>query len=128
MSPVSSVSACWTWWLQTCSIDPVALRLKNFIQPAEMPYTVGQTRPDTPPTVFDSGNYPMALQRALEEIDYDALKPLQGMYKDGKYHGIGMGCFVKNTGMGPYEGARVVIHSAKQIAVVPGHCDHGTGP
>ena len=42
-----------------------------------MPYTVGQTRLGMPPMVFDSGNYPMALQRALDEIDYDALKSLQ---------------------------------------------------
>src|SRR5947207_15562222 len=83
----------------------------------EMPYTVGQTRLGMPPMVFDSGNYPMALQRALDEIDYDALKSLQGVCQEGKYHGIGMGCFVKWTGLGPYEGARVVIHSATHIVV-----------
>ena len=109
-------------------IDPIELRLKNFMQPEEMPYTVGQTRPGVPPTVFDNGNYPMAFQRALDEIDYDALKTMQGVYKEGKYHGVGVGCFVKNTGTGPYEGARVVIHSANQITVVPRHYDHGTGP
>ena len=85
-------------------LDPVALRLHNLIQPEHMPYTVGLTRPGVPPTVFDSGNYPMALQRALEEIDYAALRPL-GALQAGKYHGIGIGCFVKNTGLGPYEGA-----------------------
>jgi carbon-monoxide dehydrogenase large subunit len=108
-------------------LDPVALRLKNLVQPEDMPYTVGQTRPDVPPMVFDSGNYPMALQRALEEIDYDSLKALQGVYKDGKYHGIGMGCFVKWTGLGPYEGARVIIHSANHIAVYLGIATMGQG-
>src|SRR5215470_2832599 len=108
-------------------LDPVELRLKNFVQPEEMPYTVGQTRPGVPPTVFDNGNYPMALQRALDELDYDSLKASQGVYKDGKYHGIGVGCFVKNTGMGPYEGARVVIHSARQITVSLGITTMGQG-
>ncbi|HYY16008.1 MAG TPA: xanthine dehydrogenase family protein molybdopterin-binding subunit, partial [Gammaproteobacteria bacterium] len=74
-------------------LDPVELRLKNFIQPSDMPYTVGRTRPDTPPAVFDSGNYPLALQRALDQIDYAQLKPLQGRHENGKYHGIGVGCF-----------------------------------
>jgi carbon-monoxide dehydrogenase large subunit len=108
-------------------LDPVALRLKNLVQPEEMPYTVGQTRLGMPPMVFDSGNYPMALQRALDEIDYDSLKLLQGVCKEGKYHGIGMGCFVKWTGLGPYEGARVVIHSAQHIAVYLGIATMGQG-
>src|SRR5262249_32846082 len=108
-------------------LDPVELRLKNFVPPEAMPYTVGQTRPGVPPTVFDNGNYPMAFQRALDEIDYEALKAMQGVYKDGKYHGIGMGCFVKNTGTGPYEGARVVIHGANQITVCLGITTMGQG-
>src|SRR5215467_12294040 len=108
-------------------MDPVALRLKNLVQPEEMPYTVGQTRLGMPPMVFDSGHYPMALQRALDEIDYDSLKSLQGVCQEGKYHGIGMGCFVKWTGLGPYEGARVVIHSAKHIVVYLGIATMGQG-
>lgn len=108
-------------------IDPVALRLKNFVQPGDMPYTVGVTRPGVAPMVFDSGNYPMALQRALEEIDYAALQPLQGTAQDGKYHGIGMACFVKNTGLGPYEGARIVVHSAQHIVIYLGITTLGQG-
>ena len=108
-------------------IDPVALRLKNFIQPSEMPYTVGKTRPDGPPTVFDSGNYPSAFRRALDQIDYDTLKPLQGRRQDGKYHGIGIGCFVKNTGQGPFEGARVVVSGANRDRRVSGYHVAGAG-
>ena len=108
-------------------IDPVALRLKNFIQPSEMPYTVGQTRPNGPPTVFDSGNYPSAFQHALDQIDYDTLKPLQGRRLDGRYHGIGIGCFVKNTGQGPFEGARVVVNGANRIDVYLGITSLGQG-
>jgi carbon-monoxide dehydrogenase large subunit len=108
-------------------LDPVELRLKNFIQPSEMPYTVGQTRPDGPPTVFDSGNYPSAFRRALEQIDYDTIKSLQGRRQNGRYHGIGIGCFVKNTGQGPYEGARVVVNGANQIDVYLGITSLGQG-
>ena len=108
-------------------IDPVELRLHNFIQPSDMPYTVGETRPNTPPTIFDSGDYPGALQHALARIDYDQLKPLQGMYQDGKYHGIGIACFVKNTGLGPYEGARIVVSGANKVAVYLGISTLGQG-
>ena len=109
-------------------IDPVELRLKNLVQqPSQMPYEVGQTRPDGRPTVFDSGDYPKALRRALDEIGYEALMPLQGKYEDGKYHGIGIGCFVKNTGLGPYEGARIVVKGADQIEVYLGITTMGQG-
>jgi aerobic carbon-monoxide dehydrogenase large subunit len=108
-------------------LDPVELRLKNFIQPSDMPYTVGQTRPNTSPTVFDSGNYPAALQCALEHIDYERLRLLQGAYEGGKYHGIGVGCFVKNTGQGPFEGARIVVDRANRIAVYLGISSLGQG-
>jgi carbon-monoxide dehydrogenase large subunit len=108
-------------------LDPVVLRLHNLIQPEQMPYTVGPTRPGVPPTVFDSGNYPMALQRALEEIDYAALRPMQGTLQAGKYHGIGIGCFVKNTGLGPYEGARIVVSDANQVTVSLGITTLGQG-
>jgi carbon-monoxide dehydrogenase large subunit len=108
-------------------LDPVALRLHNLVQPEHMPYTVGPTRPGVAPTVFDSGNYPMALQRALDEIDYTALRPLQGTLQAGKYHGIGIGCFVKNTGLGPYEGARIVVSDANQVTVSLGITTLGQG-
>jgi CO/xanthine dehydrogenase Mo-binding subunit len=107
-------------------LDPVALRFKNLLQPTEMPYTLGMTRPGVN-TVFDSGNYPLALQQALAKIDYDTLKSFQGTCRNGKYHGIGIGCFVKNTGLGPYEGARIVIHSDHQVTVSLGITTLGQG-
>jgi carbon-monoxide dehydrogenase large subunit len=108
-------------------IDPVELRFRNFIQPSEMPYTVGQTRPGSPPTVFDSGNYPSAFQRALEQSDYKGLTRQQGKQPDGKYHGVGVGCFVKNTGQGPFEGARIVASGANNVAVYLGITSLGQG-
>ena len=103
---------------QDLNIDPVELRFKNLIRPDEIPYTVGVTRPGSMPTVLDSGNYPSALQRGLDEFEYERLKPLQGQLKDGRYHGTGIACFVKNTGgLEPYEGARIVIGDRNDVAV-----------
>jgi len=99
-------------------IDPVELRFKNLIRPEEIPYEVGVTRPGSSPTVLDSGNYPSALKRGLDEFGYETLKPLQGRSKDGRYHGTGIACFVKNTGgLEPYEGARIVIGDRNDVAV-----------
>ena len=108
-------------------IDPVALRLKNFIQPSEMPYTVGKTRPDGPPTVFDSGNYPSAFRRALDQIDYNALQPLRGEAAGWEVSRHRHRMFCEETGQGPFEGARVVVSGANQIAVYLGITSLGQG-
>ncbi|MFQ6026354.1 MAG: xanthine dehydrogenase family protein molybdopterin-binding subunit [Dehalococcoidia bacterium] len=109
-------------------IDPAELRLKNLIPASDMPYEVGITRPDSAPMVYDSGDYPAVLKKALEVIDYQGIKSLQGQPKDGKYHGVGVACFVKSTGGGlPYEGARVVVTGPDQVAVYLGIATLGQG-
>ena len=109
-------------------IDPVELRRRNLIQPSEMPYRVGYTRPDPTPIVYDSGNYPALLTKVLEVLDYDNRKHLQGQQVDGEYHGIGVACFVKSTGGGQsFEGARVVVTGGEAVAVYLGIATMGQG-
>ena len=55
------------------------------------------------------------------------MKPLQGQKRDGRYHGIGIGWFVKNTGLGPSEGARVAITGPESVAVYLGIATLGQG-
>jgi carbon-monoxide dehydrogenase large subunit len=108
-------------------LDAVELRQRNFIQPDAIPYHLGDTRPGFGPTIFECGDFPAALHQVLERIDYAALQPLQGTYRDGKYHGIGVGCFVKGTGLGPYEGARLVIGDEGRVSVYLGLATMGQG-
>ena len=108
-------------------IDPIDLRRKNLIQPEEIPYELGPTRPGIASTIFDSGDYPRALEHALDRFGYDELKPLQGQMREGRYHGIGIGWFVKNTGLGPSEGARVAITGPESVAVYLGIATLGQG-
>ena len=94
-------------------MDPAEFRLKNLIQPEMMPYELGRTRPELYSIIYDSGDYPALLRQALEDIGYDSLRPQIGKEIDGKYHGVGMACFVKSTGTGdPGEGARIAITNA----------------
>ena len=108
-------------------MDPIELRRKNLIRPEEIPYELGPTRPGIASTVFDSGDYPRALEHALERFGYDALKPLQGALQEGRYHGVGIGWFVKNTGLGPSEGARVAVTGPESVAVYLGIATLGQG-
>lgn len=99
-------------------LDPVGLRRKNLIQPEEIPYEIGITRPGANPTVLDSANFPSALNRALQEFNYEETKARQGCLENGRYHGVGIAYFVKNTGgLEPYEGARVVLGDGPSVAV-----------
>jgi len=108
-------------------IAPVEIRKKNLIMPEQMPYTVGNTQPENKATILDSGNYPRALAQALETFGYEKLKHLEGHYDNGKYHGIGIACFVKNTGRGPHEAARVLVDAKGNIGVYLGIATLGQG-
>ena len=112
---------------QDLGIDPIELRRKNLIKPEEIPYDLGPTRPGIASTIFDSGDYPRALEYALERFGYGNLMPLQGQKRAGRYHGIGIGWFVKNTGLGPSEGARIVVSGPESVAVYLGIATLGQG-
>ena len=108
-------------------MDPIDLRRKNLIQPEEIPYELGPTRPGIASTVFDSGDYPRALEHALDQFGWKELEPLQGQKREGRYHGIGIGWFVKNTGLGPSEGARIAVTGPESVAVYLGIATLGQG-
>jgi carbon-monoxide dehydrogenase large subunit len=77
-------------------IDPAEMRLKNFIQPDQFPYTS--------PTgfVYDSGDYPTALRKAMDEIGYEALREEQAAARaEGRLMGIGIAHFTEAVGAGP---------------------------
>lgn len=67
-------------------LDPVEIRKRNYIQPEEMPY-------ETPNgCVYDSGDYPRALDLALELIGYDRLEERRrDAASRGRLLGFGIG-------------------------------------
>lgn len=81
---------------QKLQLDPAAVRMKNFIQPDAFPYKS--------PTgwEYDSGNYPAALQKAMEKIDYAGLRREQAEKRSrGELMGIGISTFTEIVGAGP---------------------------
>ena len=107
--------------------DPAELRRKNLIRAEEMPYTVGKTRLDGKITVYDSGDYPAAFERALAEIGYHSLKRGGNSDGDDRRYGVGIASYVEPTGFGPYEGARLVIKEAESVEVYLGITTLGQG-
>jgi len=88
-------------------IDPATLRRINLIGPDEMPFPNGQLCPYEPAIEFDTGDYPMALERALAETGYEDLARANGIATDGRLLGVGLACFVESSGAGPSETGRI---------------------
>jgi aerobic carbon-monoxide dehydrogenase large subunit len=98
-------------------IDPAEMRFKNFIQPEQFPYHT--------PTgfVYDSGDYPTALRKALDEVGYDQLRAEQVAARaEGRLMGIGIAHFTEAVGAGPshtYDIAGLKMFDSAELRVHP---------
>ena len=106
-------------------MDPVELRRRNFIDPAEFPFT-------TPAgALYDSGDYAAALDRAVEMAGYDTLRAEQAARRqagDRKQVGIGVSVYVETTaGRRDEEWSSVEVQQDGTVAVKVGTCAHGQG-
>ncbi|MGE4241252.1 xanthine dehydrogenase family protein molybdopterin-binding subunit [Ramlibacter sp.] len=107
-------------------LDRAEVRRRNFIQPAQMPWSCRMISRDGKPVVYDSGDYPEAQRRALEiagYADFDARR--KKAREAGRYIGIGMANFVEGTGLGPYEGAALKITNTGAVVLYTGAAPHG---
>ncbi|MBW2271974.1 MAG: xanthine dehydrogenase family protein [Deltaproteobacteria bacterium] len=117
-------------------LDPIELRRRNFVRPDEFPYAV--------PTyhVFDSGNYELCLDRALEKLDLGALRDQQERLRaDGRYLGIGFATYAYRASIsslprppgdtlylrGMWEYASVRADPMGGITLLTGTSCHGQG-
>jgi carbon-monoxide dehydrogenase large subunit len=113
---------------QALDLDPAEIRRRNFIRADEMPYDTGLLYRDGQPLVYDSGNFPEALTKALDAIGYDAFRAEQAALRtQGIYRGIGISSYIEGTGVGPYEGATVYVDASGGVVVATGACSQGQG-
>ncbi|MHC4548073.1 MAG: xanthine dehydrogenase family protein molybdopterin-binding subunit [Planctomycetota bacterium] len=70
---------------QRLGLDPAAVRQRNLIRPEEHPYTTPSGG------VYDSGDFPRGLGKALEMADYEGLRERQRAARaDGRLFGVGI--------------------------------------
>jgi aerobic carbon-monoxide dehydrogenase large subunit len=82
----------------TVGMDPAEFRLKNFVQPEQFPYTSALG------WEYDSGNYGLALHKAMDMIGYADLRKEQAEKRArGEFMGIGISSFTEIVGAGPSE-------------------------
>ena len=111
-------------------MDPVELRLKNFVGNDEFPYMTATG------LAYDSGNYSLPLKTALAEVGYEKLRAEQRQARaNGKLMGIGMSTYGEICAIGPspatpaggWESATVKIEPSGKVTVMTGASPHGQG-
>jgi aerobic carbon-monoxide dehydrogenase large subunit len=114
---------------RTLGLEPAEVRRRNMIRADEMPYRVGIPYRDGEPIVYDSGDYPGALRKALDAVGgIEAFRQHQGDARlAGRYLGLGIGCYIEGTGVGPFESAFVRIDPSGKVYVSCGVAPQGQG-
>jgi CO/xanthine dehydrogenase Mo-binding subunit len=109
-------------------LDRTVVRERNFIQPDEMPYDHGLIFQDGRPLVYDSGDYPAMLEKLKKLVGWEGFAAFRDQARaEGRRVGIGIGCYVEGTGVGPYEGAHVRVETTGEVVVATGLTTQGQG-
>lgn len=110
-------------------IDRLEIRRRNLIALSEMPYPLVPVRPNDGfgDTACDSGDYSSAFDRCIADAGWHDKLKLNGQKVDGRYHGLGVACFIEGGGSGPRENARIVIESDGRFSVYVGSSGVGQG-
>jgi len=110
-------------------IDRLEIRRRNLVSLGEMPYPLPAVTPreqnDDPQC--DSGDYASVLDRCAAEAGWAEKAKLQGKLIDGRYHGLGVACFIEGGASGPREHARIAIEADGSASVYVGSSSVGQG-
>lgn len=90
-------------------LEPADVRLKNLVLPEQMPFT------NITGKLFDSGDYPESVRRAVETIDLASFRARQREgSEDGRLLGIGFATYCEQAAHG------TTVYAAWGIPMVPG--------
>jgi aerobic carbon-monoxide dehydrogenase large subunit len=110
---------------QELKLDAVKIRKKNFPKAAEFPFKTATG------VTYDSGNYQLALGKALTRAGYEKLRRDQKRLRNqGRYLGIGLSTYVEICAMGPkgmWEYGKVEVEPTGKVTVLSGASPHGQG-
>ena len=120
---------------QEIGMDPAEVRRKNLIPPFDNGHTIATG------VSYDTGNYEVAFNRALEMADYQQFRQEQEQArKEGRYLGIGLSSYTEICGLAPsavvtslglqygaWESGLVRVHPTGKVTVATGSSSHGQG-
>ncbi|HUK59444.1 MAG TPA: xanthine dehydrogenase family protein molybdopterin-binding subunit [Stellaceae bacterium] len=113
---------------RTLGLDRAEIRRRNLIGPERMPCTKPLVARGGQSVVLDSGDYPKVQALALAEAGWAKFPARQERARaEQRFIGMGFANFVKGTGRGPFESARVRIGAAGDVHVASGAAAMGQG-
>jgi aerobic carbon-monoxide dehydrogenase large subunit len=102
-------------------LDPADIRRRNLIPREAFPYTTATGQ------VYDSGDYAVALDRALAAADYGGLRRAQAeRRRRGDLVGIGLSTYVEPAALG-WESGVVRMERSGAVTAITGSSPHGQG-
>jgi carbon-monoxide dehydrogenase large subunit len=108
-------------------LDRVTVRRRNLVTAVEMPFHRPLSALGTD-VVYDSGDYPLLLDKALARIGWEALQAeLARRRTAGELVGSGIAIFVEKGGLGPLDGTRVSVDTTGAVELVTGGSNVGQG-
>ncbi|MGB3866570.1 MAG: xanthine dehydrogenase family protein molybdopterin-binding subunit, partial [Xanthobacteraceae bacterium] len=102
-------------------IDPVRLRRRNMIRPAQIPFSAASGM------TYDSGDFPAVLDKALALADYAGFtRRKREARKRGRLRGIAAGCYLEVTA-GLTELGNIAFEPGGTVRLTTGTLDFGQG-
>jgi carbon-monoxide dehydrogenase large subunit len=103
-------------------IDRLTLRKRNFIKPAQMPFTASSG------VTYDSGDFHGVFSRALEISDHAGFaKRKKESRKRGRLRGIAIGSYLEVTAPPGVELGKIVFEDDGSVRLITGTLDYGQG-
>jgi carbon-monoxide dehydrogenase large subunit len=103
-------------------IDRLALRKRNHIKPAEIPYKASSGMQ------YDSGDFPAIFEHAIEEGDVKGFKQRKReSRKRGKLRGLGIGSYLEVTAPPNKEMGGIRFEENGDVTIITGTLDYGQG-
>src|SRR5262245_19327731 len=91
-----------------------------------MPYDKGLLFQDGRPLIYYSCDYPALLEKLKKLVGWDDFETYREQAQAlGRRVGIGIGCYVEGTGVGPYEGGHVLVEPSGRVRVATGLTSQG---
>jgi len=107
-------------------LEPAEIRRRNLVPPGRMPYRSGASIHGQP-VVYDSGDYPAALEKALKLFDWDEMQGWRAQPGGGRRRGLGLAFFVEKSAIAQWDYARVELDSSGMAVVHAGSASIGQG-
>jgi aerobic carbon-monoxide dehydrogenase large subunit len=103
-------------------IDPLALRKRNFIKPAQLPFAAASG------VTYDSGDFAGVLAKALEISDHaNFARRKRESRKNGKLRGIAVGSYLEVTAPPSGELGKITFDPDGSVTLTTGTLDYGQG-